>query len=287
MINYLRNDLMFSPHGIVAEADPWQLIQAKVDHSVAQDGSMSEIGARLYTNAMAVPYDWTEWLGHAVDDAWRWRARRRVLWERLQEEAERDGVGTLELPRELSGISIEELYLVQDASGIWTPPPAPRLISRLPALTVLPPTQSYPGATDDGLSLLSAHKQLRAEGSRIGRSFTVSMASIASPDEDEGSSRRGRQRTQSQADTKPFSIPLAEGGDHSPLFPYAFQRERPLPYPITPTTLPTQVAGSSSHRSVSSPSPPSSLMHPPFDTSLSPVPAIPIPRSLAGHFRQR
>jgi hypothetical protein len=272
-------DLMFSPHGIVVEVDPWQLIvQAEVDRSVAQDGTMSEIGARLYTNTIPVPDDWTEWLGHAVDDAWRWRARRRVLWERLREEAERDGLGTLDLPRELSGMSIEEIYLVQDASGIWTPPPAPRLISRLPALTALPPTPSYLGATDDGLSLLSAHKQLRAEGSRIGRSFTVSTASIASPDEDEGSSRRGRQRTQSHADTKPFPIPPAEGGNDRPLFPIALQR--PLPYPITPTAsvLPTQSVGSSSHRSVSSPSPPPLLAHPPFDTSLPPPPAIPIPR---------
>jgi hypothetical protein len=266
-------DLMFSPHGIMAEVDPWQLIvQAEVDRSVAQDGTMSEISAGLHTNTMLVPDDWTEWLGHAVDDAWRWRARRRVLWERLREEAERDGLGTLELPRELSGMSIEEIYLVQDASGIWTPPPAPRLISRLPALTALPPTPSYPGAADDGLSLLSAHKQLRAEGPRIGRSFTVSTASIASPDEDEGSSRRGRQRTQSHADTKPFPIPPTEGGSDSPLFPIALQR--PLPYPITPTAsvAPTQFVGSPSHPSVSSPSPP------PFDTSLPPAPAIPIPR---------
>lgn len=266
-------DLMFSPHGIIAEVDPWQLIvQAEVDRPVAQDGTMSEISARLHTNTMPVPDDWTEWFGHAVDDAWRWRARRRVLWERLREEAERDGLGTLELPRELSGMSIEEIYLVQDASGIWTPPPAPRLISRLPALTALPPTPSYPGATDDGLSLLSAHKQLRAEGSRIGRSFTVSTASIAFPDEDEGSSRRGRQRTQSHADTKLFPIPSTEGGSDSPLFPIALQR--PLPYPITPTAsvAPTQFVGSPSHPSVSSPSPP------PFDTSLPPAPAIPIPR---------
>ena len=272
-------DLMFSPHGIVAEVDPWQLIvQAEVDRSAGQDGTMSEIGARLYTNTMSVPDDWTEWLGHAVDDAWRWRARRRVLWERLREEAEQDGLGTLDLPRELSGMSIEEIYLVQDASGIWTPPPAPRLISRLPALTALPPTPSYPSATDDGLSLLSAHKQLRAEGSRIGRSFTVSSASIASPDEDEESSRRGRQRTQSHADTKPFQVPPVEGGNDSLLIPIALQR--PLPYSITPTAsaLPTQFVGSSSHRSVSSPSPPPSPVHVPFDTSLPPAPALPIPR---------
>ena len=265
-------DLMFSPHGIVAEVDPWQLIvQAEVDRSVAQDGTMSEISARLDTDTMPVPDDWTEWLGHATDDAWRWRARRRVLWERFREEAERDGLGALDLPRELSGMSIEEIYLVQDASGIWTPPPAPRLISRLPALTALPSTPSYPGATDDGLSLLSAHKQLRAEGPRIGRSFTVSTASIASPDEDEGSSHRGRQRTQSVTDTKPFPIPPAEGGSDSPLFPIALRR--PLPYPITPTAsaVPTQFVGSSSHPRVSS-SPP------PFDTSLPPAPAIPIPR---------
>jgi hypothetical protein len=265
-------DLMFSPHGIVAEVDPWELIvQAEVDRSVAQDGSTSEISARLYTNTMPVPDDWTEWLGHAVDDAWRWRARRRVLWERLREEAERDGLSALDLPRELSGMSIEEIYLVQDASGIWTPPPAPRLISRLPALTALPPTPSYPGATDDGLSLLSAHKQLRAEGSRIGRSFTVSTASIASPDEDEGNSYRGRQRTQSVADTKPFSIPPAEGGGDSSLFPIALQK--PLAYPITSTAsvVPTQFVGSTSQpRASSSP--------PPFDPSLPPAPAIPIPR---------
>ncbi len=270
-------DLMFSPHGIVAEVDPWQLIvQAEFDPLVAHD--RSEIGARLHTNTMAVPDNWTEWLGHAVDDAWRWRARRRVLWERLREEAERDGLGALQLPRELSGMSIEELYLVQDASGIWTPPPAPRLISRLLALTALPPTPSHPGTTDDGLSLLSAHKQLRAEGSRTSRSFTVSTASIASPDEDERSSRRGRQRTQSQADTKPFLIPPAEGGDDSPLSPHALQG--PLPYPITPTTsgLPTQLTGSSSHRRVSSPSPPSSLTHVPSDTSAPLAPAMPIPR---------
>lgn len=272
-------DLMFSPYGIVAEVDPWQLIvQAEVDRSIAQDGTMSEIGPRLYTSTMPVPDDWTEWLGHAVDDAWRWRARRRVLWERLREEAERDGLGTLDLPRELAGMSIEEIYLVQDASGIWTPPPAPRLISRLPALTALPPTPYYPGATDDGLSLLSAHKQLRAEGSRTGRSFTVSTMPIASPDEDEGSARRGRQRTQSHADTKPFPIPPAEGGNDSPLSPIALQR--PLPYPITPTAslLPTQLVRSSSHRRVSSPSPPPSLVQPPFDTSLPPAPVIPIPR---------
>lgn len=269
-------DLMFSPHSIVAEVDPWQLIvQAEVDRSGVQDGTMSEIGARLYTNTMSVPDDWTEWLGHAVDDAWRWRARRRVLWERLREEAEQDGLGTLDLPRELSGMSIEEIYSVQDASGIWTPPRAPRLISRLPALTALPPTPSHPGATDDGLSLLSAHKQLRAEGSRIGRSFTVSSASIASPDEDDGGPRRGRQRTQSHADTKSFLVPPAEGVNPIPI-----ALQRPLPYPIIPTAsvLPTQFVGSSSHRSVSSPSPPPSIAHVPFDAPLPAAPAIPIPR---------
>ena len=272
-------DLMFSPYGIVAEMDPWQLIvRAEIVGSVTPDASMSVHGARLYA---AVPDDWTERLGHAVDDAWRWRARRRVLWERLQEEAERDGLGTLQLPGELSGMSIEDLYMVQDANGIWTPPRAPRLISRLPALTALPPKPSYPGATDDGMSLLSAHKQLRAEGSRTSRSFTVSAASIASPDEDERSSHRGRQRTQSQADTKPFSFPPAGGGVDSPLFPYSLQR--PLPFPITPTASqlqvpPTQIAGSvPSHHNVTSPSPPSSLMHIPFDSSL-PAPTIPIPR---------
>jgi hypothetical protein len=275
-------DLMFSPYGIVAEMDPWQLIvQAEVDR-VAQDGPMSVTGPRLYADTTAVPDDWSEWLGHAVDDAWRWRARRRVLWERLQEEAERDGLDTLQLPRELSGMSIEELYMVQDANGIWTPPPAPRLISRLPALTALPATPSYPGATDDGLSLLSAHKQLKAEGSRAGRSFTVSTASIASPDEDEGSSHRGRQRTKSQADIKSFSFPPAEGGGDGPLFAYALQR--PLPFPITPTAsplqvLPTQLAGSApSRRSASSPSPRSSLTHLPLDSSPPHVPVIPIPR---------
>jgi hypothetical protein len=272
-------DLMFSPHGIVAEVEPWQLIvQAEVDRPVAQDGTKSEIGARLYTHAMPVPDDWTEWLGHAVDDAWRWRARRRVLWERLREEADRDGLGTLDLPRELSGMSIEEIYLVQDASGIWTPPPAPRLISRLPALTALPPTPSYPGATDDGLSLLSAHKQLRAEGSRIGRSFTVSTASIASPDEGEGSPRRGRQRTQSHADTKPFLNPPTQGGNENPLFPITLQKSLPYPINATAPVLPTQSVGPSSHRSVSSPSPPPSLTHPPSDAPLLPVPATPIPR---------
>ena len=274
-------DLMFSPYGIVAETDPWQLIvQAEVDRSVTQDGSMSVTDARLYADITAVPDDWTECLGHAVDDAWRWRARRRVLWERLQQEAERDGLGTLQLPRELSDMSFEELYVVQDASGIRTPPPAPRLISRLPALTALPPTPSYPGATDDGLSLLSAHKQLRAEGSRTGRSFTVSAASIASPDEDEGSSHRGRQRTQSQADIKPFSFPPAGGGVDGPLFPYALQK--PLPFPITPTTShlqATQLSGSApSHHNGLLPSPPSSLAHLPFDSSLPPGPTIPIPR---------
>ena len=269
-------DLMFSPHGVVAEVDPWELIvQAEVDRPVAQDGTVSEISAKLYTNTVPVPDDWTEWFGHAVDDAWRWRARRRVLWERLREEAERDGLGTLDLPRELSGMSIKEIYLIQGASGIWTPPPAPRLFSRLPALTGLTSTPSYPDATDDGLSLLSAHKQLRAEGSRIGRSFTVSTASIASPDEDERNSRRGRQRTQSHADTKPFSIPPAEGDNDIPLFPIVLQR--PLPHPITPTASVLTV-GSSSQRSVSSPSPPPSPTHPPCDTSLPPSPAIPIPR---------
>lgn len=275
-------DLMFSPYGIVAEMDPWQLIvQAEVDR-IAQDGPKSVIGAKLYADTMAVPDDWTEWFGHAVDDAWRWRARRRVLWERLQEEAERDGLGTLQLPRELSGMSIEELYMVQDANGIWTPPPAPRLISRLPALTALPATPPYPGATDDGLSLLSAHKQLKAEGSRTGRSFTVSTAPIASPDEDEGNSHRGRQRTQSQADMKSFSFPPAGGGGDGPLFAYALQR--PLPFPITPTASPLQVmptrlaVSAPSHRSVSSPSPPSSPTHLPLDSPLPHAPAIPIPR---------
>ncbi|KAH9987162.1 hypothetical protein BJV74DRAFT_885714 [Russula compacta] len=276
-------DLMFSPYGIVAEIDPWELIiQADVDHAVAQDGPMSFSSTRPYTHAMATPDDWTEWLGHAVDDAWRWRARRRVLWERWREEAERDGLGTLQLPRELSGISIEELYMTQDVNGVRTPPPAPRLISRLPVLAALLQTPSHPSVTDDGLSLLSAHKRLRAEGSRTGRSFTISTASITSPEEDDGSSRRVRQRTYSQADTKPFSFPSVAEGDDSQLFQYTPQR--PLPFPITAMgslsqELQSQPAGSvPSHRGVSSPSSSSSPTLHPFSSQLPPAPANSIPR---------
>ena len=278
-----RIDLMFSPYGIVAEIDPWELIiQADVDHAVAQDGPMSFSSTRPYIHTLATPDDWTEWFGHAVDDAWRWRARRRVLWERWREEAERDGLGTLQLPRELSGISIEELYMTQDVNGVWTPPPAPRLISRLPVLAALPSTPSHTNATDDGLSLLSAHKRLRAEGSRTGRSFTISTASITSPDEDDGRSRRVRQRTDSQADAKPFSFPSVAEGEDSQLFQYTPQR--PLPFPITamgPLSQEpqSQPAGSvPSHRGVSSPSSSSSPILHPFSSQLPPAPAISIPR---------
>jgi hypothetical protein len=227
-------DLMFSPHGVVAEMDPWELIiQAEVDRPVAQDRPTSFASTRLASHALAAPDDWTERLGHAVDDASRWRARRRVLWERLREEAERDGLGTLQLPHELSGISLEELYVVQDGNSDWTPPPAPRLISRLPVLTALPPTPSYPSAPDDGLSLLSAHKRLRAEGSRTGRSFTISTASFTSPDDGDASSRRVRQRTHSQADTAPSSfLPTLGGNDNQP---FSSTPQRPLPFPITAT----------------------------------------------------
>ncbi|KAI9440783.1 hypothetical protein H4582DRAFT_2110852 [Lactarius indigo] len=61
--------------------------------------------------------------------------------------------------------SEDAIHQGHDRDGIWTPPPAPRLISRLPALNTLPPTPSGPSDTDDGLSLLSAHKRLRADGS--------------------------------------------------------------------------------------------------------------------------
>ncbi|KAN0128787.1 hypothetical protein V8E53_013374 [Lactarius tabidus] len=127
-------DLMFSPYGVVAEGDPWQLIiQSEIDRKIARDRPTSYARTSLFTHRITIPDDWTECLGHA-DDAWRWRARRRVLWERLREEAERDGLGLLQLPRELSSISLEDLYEGHDRDGIWTPPPAPRPISRLPAL---------------------------------------------------------------------------------------------------------------------------------------------------------
>jgi len=274
-------DLMFSPCGVVAETDPLQLIQAEVDRSVAQDGPLSLTSMGLHTRSMVVPDDWTEWLGYAVDDAWRWRARRRVLWERLREEAEQDGLGPLQLPRELSSISIEDLYTTQDVSGVRTPPPAPRLISRLPVLTALPPAPSSPDATADGSSLLSSHKRLRAEGSRTGRSFTISTVSVASPDENDGSSRLVRLQMHSQADTKPFSSPSIRGNGDSQLLSYTPQRS--LPFPIVPSSTlsqgpPSQPAGfAPSHRGVSSSSSPSPTLLP-FDSQLPPAPAISMPR---------
>jgi hypothetical protein len=236
-------DLMFSPYGVVAEGDPWQLIiQSETDR---RDRPTSYTRRGLFTHRITAPDDWTECLGHATDDAWRWRARRRVLWEGLREEAERDGLGILQLPRELSSISLEGLYEGHDRDGVWTPPPAPRLISRLPALNALPPMPSDPSDTDDGLSLLSAHKRLRAEGSRTERSFTISAVPTASPLEDDGSSRRVRQRTRSQADARPFSFPLAgEVGDNHV---FSYTPPKPLPFPITPavtTQFASQVASS-------------------------------------------
>lgn len=226
-------DLMFSPYGIVAEGDPWQLIiQSEGDRKMAQDRPTSYARTAPSTHRITAPDDWTECLGHATDDAWRWRARRRVLWERLREEAERDGLGLLQLPRELSSISLEGLYEGHDRDGVWTPPPAPRLISRIPALNTLSSTPSGPSDTDDGLSLLSAHKRLRAEGSRTERSFTISAMPIASPHEDDGSSRRVRQRTRSQTDAKSFSFPPADEVADNHVFSYT--PPRPLPFPITP-----------------------------------------------------
>ena len=275
-------DLMFSPHGVVTETDPWHLIiNAQVDDSILQDGPTSSTSVGFGTQTMDTPDDWTEWLGDAVDDAWRWRARRRVLWERLREEAEQDGLAPLQLPRELSGISIEELHMVQDINGVWTPPPAPKLISRLPVLTALASTPSHPAATDDGMSLLSAHKRLRAEGSRTGRSFTIGTVSESSLAEDDGSSRRVRQRTKSQVDLKSFSLAPSVGGD-SQLFPYIPQR--PLPFPITPTVPPSQeplpqFTGSASfRRGVSSPSLSSSPALLPLDSEPPPAPALSMPR---------
>ena len=276
-------DLMFSPYGIVTEADPWQLIiQAEVDRKVAQDVPTSFVGAAHYTHGMRAPDDWTEWFGDAVDDAWRWRARRRVLWECLREEGKRDGLGALELPRELSGLSLEDLYLGHDLNGARTPPPAPRPNSRLPVLAALPSAPSHPGTTDDGLSLLSAHKRLRAEGSRAGRSFTVSSFSPPSPDDDDGSSRRVRQRTQSQADTIPFSLPPNGGVGDSHVFPHT--SPRPLPFPINPATSisqsPSQLAGSApSNYGVPSLSPTSSSIRlSPHSQSQVTPPGISMPR---------
>ncbi len=239
-------DLMFSPHGVVAEGDPWQLIiESEADRKVARDRPTSYARTGLFTHT--APDNWSECLGHATDDVWRWRARRRVLWERLREEAERDGLALLQLPRELSGISLERLYEGHDRDGVWTPPPAPRLISRLPALTALPPTPSDPSDTDDGLSLLSAHKRLRAEGSRTERSFTISAVPTAPLHEDDESSRRVRQRTRSQTDAKSFSFPPAgEVGDNNV---FSYTPPRPLPFPITPamsTQFASQMASSQS-----------------------------------------
>jgi len=269
-------DLMFSPHGVVAETDPWQLIIQAGIYPVVQDGTTLFTSAGVGTHTIAAPDDWTEWLGDAVDDAWRWRARRRVLWERLREEAERDGLGTLQLPSELSGIPIEELRMVQDINCVWTPPPAPKLNSRLPVLAGLSQTPSQPGATDDQASLLTAHKQLRAEGSRVGRSFTISTVSIASPDEDDGRSRHMRPRTHSQADSKAFAFPPLGGGDQ--LFPNVTQK--PLPFPISPTVSlshepPSQFTVSTHSHSSSLPSSPT--FHP-LDSQPPPAPAISMPR---------
>jgi len=273
-------DLMFSPHGIVAEMDPWQLIIQAGVYPVVQDDATLFTNAGVGTHTIAAPDDWTEWLGDAVDDAWRWRARRRVLWERLREEAERDGLGTLQLPSELSGIPIEELRMVQDINCVWTPPPAPKLNSRLPVLAGLSQTPSRPGATDDQASLLTAHKQLRAEGSRMGRSFTISTVSIASPDEDDGRSRHMRPRTHSQANPNAFAFPPLGGGDQ--LFPSVTQK--PLPFPISPTVSlshepPSQFTLSthSRHASSSSSLPSSPTFHS-LDSQLPPAPAISMPR---------
>ena len=277
-------DLMFSPYGIVAEKDPWQLIlQSETDRKVARDRPASYARTGLFTHRITIPDDWTEGLGHATEDAWRWRARRRVLWERLREEAERDGLGFLQLPRELSSITLEELYEGHDRDGVWTPPPAPRMISRLPAPNALPPTPSDPSDTDDGQSLLSAHKRLRAEGSRTERSFTISAVPTASLHEDDGSSRRVRQRTKSQVDARPFSFPPAgEVGDNNV---FSYTPPRPLPFPITPamsTQFASQVASSQSAEPSSSrlPLSPSTLpnSHLPHLQLPATPPAISAPR---------
>ena len=279
-------DLMFSPYGVVAEGDPWQLIiQSETDRKVARDRPTSYPRRALFTHRITAPDDWTECMGHATDDAWRWRARRRVLWERLREEAEQDGLGLLQLPPELSSISLEGLYEGHDEDGVWTPPPAPRLISRLPALNALPPSPSDPSDADDGLSLLSAHKRLRAEGSRTERSFTISAVPTASPLEDDGSSRRVRQRTRSQVDARPFLFPPSgEVGDNHV---FSYTPPRPLPFPITPvitTQFASQVASSqtvepsSSHYGV--PLSPSTLpnSHPPHLRLPATPAAISVPR---------
>ena len=252
-------DLMFSPHGVVAEMDPWQLIIQAGVYPVIQDGTTLFTSAEVGTHTMAAPDDWTEWLGDAVDDAWRWRARRRVLWERLREEAKRDGLDTLQLPSELSGIPIEELRMVQDINCVWTPPPAPKLNSRLPVLAGLSPTPPHPDPTDDQASLLTAHKQLRAERRRT----TISTVSIASPDEDDD----GRSRP------KAFAFPPPGGGDQ--LFPHV--THKPLPFPIAPTESQFTVS-TPSHRRVSSSSLPSSPTFHPLDPQLPPAPAISMPR---------
>lgn len=277
-------DLMFSPYGVVAEGDPWQLIiQSESDRKITRDRPTLYARTSLFTHRISIPDDWTECLGHA-DDAWRWRARRRVLWQRLREEAEQDGLGLLQLPRELSSISLESLYEGHDRDGIWTPPPAPRPISRLPALNALLPTPSDPSDTDDGLSLLSAHKRLRADGSRTERSFTISAVPTASLHEDDGSLRRVRQRTRSQVDTRPFSFPPAgQVGDNN-VFSYT-PPPRPLPFPITPATstqFASLVASSQPAESFSSHSllSPSTLPKSPLPPPQSPAtpPAISVPR---------
>ncbi|KAI9510016.1 hypothetical protein F5148DRAFT_977305 [Russula earlei] len=163
----------------------------------------------------------------------------------------------------------------EQVNGVRTPPRAPRLISRLPVLS----TSSHPGATDDGSSLLSAHKRLRAEGSKMGRSFTVSTVSLASPDEDNEGSHHVRVQIQSLADTKPFSFPPANGNDDSPLLPYTPQR----PFPIIRTSSHPQESPSQRPESapflsgVSLSLPPSSSALP-LDSHLPLAPAISMPR---------
>jgi len=266
-------DLMFSPYGVVTELDPSQLvIQSEADRSVARNMLTSYTRTGLFTQTPIVPDDWTEYLGHAPDDAWRWRARRRVLWERLREEAERDGLGLLILPRELSSISLEALHEGHDQDGVWTPPPAPRLINRVPALNALPPTPSNPNEADDGLSLLSAHKRLRADGSRTERSFTISAVQSTSLNEDDGTSRRVRQRTKSQADARPFSFPPTGEVADNDVFSYT--PPKPLPFPITPAMSNQFVSPVASSRSAS-PSPPHHSVSSQFPAT---PPAISIPQ---------
>ncbi|KAI0064059.1 hypothetical protein BV25DRAFT_1990235 [Artomyces pyxidatus] len=271
---------MFASESKAAERDPRELFweaenAAKAERdkttSTAQFGDETVLGLSVQKTATRIPDDWTEWLGPATDDARRWRARRRVLYDRWQDEAYNDELGVIDVPQELADVRLEDMML--KSYGERTPPPEQKPSNR---------TFDIPGSIPAQDALKNHHRWAgsnRAHPLRVVNRMDGEVPAPL-PEEVPAEPRPLRRYLRIKLDdptATPFSF--ANHGVAPKDF-FEPKAPSPLPYPIAPSSASTSSPSSSqSLLPHSAPTGPPSAVgiprRPPMPTATLPTPTTP------------